>query len=208
MKGFAADHDKRLVDQKTKVIMHAMKIKDAKLHEGAIYSWNPYQHSVLEYQLAMMSESAMDNFVQYLQSFKIRFDNDGNILITRREYDQLESNFRDSIRMIKTCEEAGNVQGVKDELCRIHYMIELINQYYLRDDVKNLKPSAKDVRKDMLDLRSVMMNVFRQHMKWVTMQDPKWNFQRYYSASKYGKDFKIPNKVITQVGRVIITALA
>ena len=160
------------------------------------------------YQLSMMGEGAIDGFIQYLQSFKIRVDGNGNILITRREFDQLDSHFRQSMKMIKSFETAGNVQGVKDELCKIHYMIELINQYYLREDVKNLKPTAKDVRKDMLDLRSVMLNVFKQHLGWVTQRDSKWNFQRYYDNSKYGKNVTIPNKVVTAVGRTIITALA
>jgi len=207
-RGMAANYTSRNVDRQTKIIAKAMKVRDAKLHEGAMYPDNPYSHQVLQYQFAMMDEGAVDGFIKYLQSFKIRLDGDGNILITRREYDQLDSHFRDSMRLIKACETAGNVQGVKDELCKINYMITLINQYYLRDDVKNLKPTAKDIRKDMLDLRSVMMNVFRQHLTWVTTQDPRWNFQRYYDNSKYGKNVAIPKKVITSVGRTIITALA
>ncbi|MCM1295168.1 MAG: GNAT family N-acetyltransferase [Muribaculaceae bacterium] len=207
-RGMAANYTSRNVDRQTKIIAKAAKVRDAKLHEGAMYPDNPYSHQILQYQFAMMDEGTVDGFIQYLQSFKIRLDNDGNILITRREYDQLDSHFRESMRLIKAYESAGNAQGVKDELCKINYMITLINQYYLREDVKNLKPTAKDVRKDMLDLRSVMMNVFRQHLAWVTTQDPKWNFQRYYDNSKYGKNVTIPKKVITSVGRTIITALA
>lgn len=207
--GLAAKYDRRQVDRRTKSIENAIKMQKMNLHESAFCPDSPYEYQVLGYQLAMMDENAVDKFVQYLKSFKIRVDNDGNILITRREFDQLDGHFRESLRMIKTYENAGNVVGVKDELCKINYMIELINQYYLREDVKNLKQSAKDVRKDMLDLRSVMMNVFRQHMEWVTVRDPKFNFQRYYdNHNKYGKNVMIPKKVVTSVGRTIITALA
>lgn len=198
------------IDRATKTAFKTVSIKRAAVTEGAmhLYPDNPYEKQVLMYQLSMMGEGAIDGFIQYLQSFKIRVDGNGNILITRREFDQLDSHFRQSMKMIKSFETAGNVQGVKDELCKIHYMIELINQYYLREDVKNLKPTAKDVRKDMLDLRSVMLNVFKQHLGWVTQRDSKWNFQRYYDNSKYGKNVTIPNKVVTAVGRTIITALA
>ena len=198
------------IDRATKTAFKIVGVKKAAVMESAmrLYPDNPYGKQILMYQLAMMDEGAVDGFIQYLRSFKIRVDGDGNILITRREFDQLDSHFRQSIRMIKSFEAAGNVQGVKDELCKIHYMIELINQYYLREDVKNLKPTAKDVRKDMLDLRSVMLNVFKQHLRWVTQQDGKWNFQRYYDSSKYGKNVVIPNRVVTAVGRTIITALA
>lgn len=199
------------IERSAKNAFKTVKLKAAIVTEGAmlhLYPDNPYETQVLKYQLATLEESAVDGFIRYLKSFKIRFDNDGNILITRREFDQLDSHFRESLRMIKAYENAGNVQGVRDELCKINYMIELINQYYLRSDTKNLKQKAKDVRKDMLDLRSVMMNAFRQHLQWVTMQDPKWNFKRYYDNSDYGKNIKIPKKVISDVGRTIITALS
>ena len=87
-------------------------------------------------------------------------------------------------------------------------MVELINQYNLRPDVKNMRPNAKDVRKDMLDLRSVMLNAFQQHLKYVTMRDQRWNFQTGYNSSRYGKDFMIPKKVITAIGKTVVTALA
>ena len=160
------------------------------------------------YQLTMMSEAAVDDFVTYLKSYKLRFDKDGNIVVTRREFDQLDMHFRSSLKTIKACETAGNVEGVKEELYKIHYMVELINRYYLRPDVKNMRPNAKDVRKDMLDLRSVMLNAFQQHLKYVTMRDQRWNFQTGYNSSRYGKDFMIPKKVITAIGKTVVTALA
>jgi len=186
-----------------------MILRAKKLNEGVVDVTpdNPWAHQVLNYQLTMIGESAVDDFVSYLKSFKLRFDKEGNIIVTRREFDQLDMHFRSSLKMIKACEKAGDIDGVKEELYKIHYMIELINQYYLRPDVKNLKPNAKDVRKDMLDLRSVMMNAFQQHLKYVVARDTRWNFQTGYNASKYGKDIFIPKKVLNAIGKTVITAL-
>lgn len=203
--GLAANYNKKIVDQKTKMILRAKKLDEGVLDVSLD---NPWAHQVLNYQLTMMSEAVVDDFVTYLKSYKLRFDKDGNIVVTRREFDQLDMHFRSSLKTIKVCETAGNVEGVKEELYKIHYMVELINQYYLRPDVKNMRPNAKDVRKDMLDLRSVMLNAFQQHLKYVTTRDQRWNFQTSYDNSKYGKNITIPQKVITAIGKTVVTALA
>ena len=142
-----------------------------------------------------------------LKSFKVRFDKNGNVIITRREYDQLDKHFRQSIRMLKAYEKANDVESVKEELCKIYYMIGLINQHYLNPANKQNKTVKSDIRKEMMDLRSVMMNVFQQHLTYVTNQDPKFNFQQYYNHSKYSSTVEIPNTVISAVGKALVTGL-
>lgn len=201
-------YDKKAVDRKVKLLLNQKKM--AKLANESVLDIpreNLYEDAILNYQLIMMDETALENFMSYMKSFKVRFDNNGNIIVTRREYDQLDAHFKQSMKMIKAFEEAGNVEGVKDELCKIHYMIQLVNEYYLKPNSRNLREGSKDVRKDMMDLRSVMMNVFKQHLTWVTIQEPNWNFNTYYDGSKYGKDLVLPKKMITTVGRTVITAL-
>lgn len=168
---------------------------------------NPYNRHVLNFQLSQMDEAAVNDFIRYLQSFKVRFDANGDIRITRREYDQLDAHFRASTKMVRSCMEAGNVEGVKEELYKIHYMVNLINQYYLKPYAKNYRPNAKDVRKDMMDLRAVMMSAFKQYLEWVTTREPNYNFQRGYKVSDYGSEVRIPQKLITHVGTVITTIL-
>lgn len=214
--GYLNNYHQKFVENVTKRILRTEMLKQQKITKiedqfnETAYGFdrdNPWVVDVLNYQLTVMDESTVDTFMQYLQSFKIRFNKNGDIIITRREYDQLDVHFRNSLKMIKAHEKAGNVDGVKDELCKIYYMIELINKYYLRDDVKNMRSNAKDVRKDMLDLRSVMLNVFQQHLKYVTTREPRFNFNTYYENSKYGKKITIPQKVITSVGKAIVTVL-
>lgn len=201
-------YDKKAVDRKVKLLLNQKKmVKLANESVLDIPRENLYEDAILNYQLTMMDEAALEDFMSYMKSFKVRFDNNGNIIVTRREYDQLDAHFKQSIKMIKAFEEAGNVEGVKDELCKIHYMIQLVNEYYLKPNSRNLREGSKDVRKDMMDLRSVMMNVFKQHLTWVTIQEPNWNFNTYYDGSKYGKDLVLPKKMITTVGRTVITAL-
>lgn len=202
------NRDVKKIERETKRILNERKAIRSVTESTMFYPENPWGTDILLYQMSKMDENAVDNFMQYLNSFKLRFDKDGNILVTRREYDRLGVHFRESLKMIKACEKSGNVEGVKEELYKIHYMISLINQYYLNPDSRSLRPGTKDVRKDMLDLRSVMMNAFQHHLKYVTTRDPKWNFQSGYNSSKYGKDTFIPQKIITTIGRTVVTALS
>lgn len=212
--GVLSVYNQTEVDKKTKQILRLERLRRAVesqvSNESAVLDldpFNPFQEAVLNYQLSVMDESAVDNFIQYLKSFKVRFDHNGNVIISRREYDQLDQHFRQSVKMTKVYEKAGNLQGVKDELCKVYYMIELINQYYLSPGATTSNRVKGDLRKQMLDLRSVMLNMFQQHLKYVTTREPKFSFQSYYDNSKYGKNTEIPKTVLSAIGKSIVTTL-
>lgn len=210
--GYLDKYNQKEVDSTTKRLLNTKKVQqfvEESENECALDlpRGNPYERHILNYQLSQMDESTVDDFIVYLQSFKVRFDGNGDILITRREFDQLESHYRTSLRLIKSYQKTGNVEGVKEELYKIHYMTELISKYYLKPYAKNFRPSTKDIRKDMLDLRAIMLNTFKQSLEWVCVREPGFNFQRNYQASTYGSDTKIPQKIITHVGTAIMTAL-
>lgn len=214
--GILDTYDKAYVDKVTQKILRVEKLRRQKEKKLAIPeatdildldAFDPLQEAVLNYQFTTMDEAAFDNFYQYLKSFKIRFDKDGNVIITRREYDQLDKHFRQSLRMIKAYEKADDLESVKLELCKIYYMIELINQHYLNPTTKQNKNVKGNIRKEMMDLRSVMLNVFQQHLKYVTVRDPQFNFQAFYNKSQYSSTVEIPNTVISAVGRALLTKL-
>lgn len=214
--GYLNSYDSDFVDRVTKRILRAEQMRRAQVKkanaiaEAVIYDidpYDPYQKNVLEYQLSTMNESAVDAFIQYLKSFKVRFDKDGNVIITRREMDQLDEHFKQAVKNVKAYQNAGNVVGVKDELCKVYYMIELINHYYLNPKAQQNKQIKADLRKEMLDLRSVMLNMFQQNLKYVTIREPQFNFQEYYDRSKYGKNTEIPKSLLTAIGKTIVTSL-
>lgn len=214
--GLLDAYDQNRVDVITRRILRVEEIKRRKERQIVqneavdifdLDPFDPLQEAVLAYHLSALSENAFGDFMNYLKSFKVRFDKDGNVIITRREYDQLDKHFRQSLRMIKAYEKANDLESVKEELCKIYYMIGLINQHYLNPAHKQNKTVKSDIRKEMMDLRSVMMNVFQQHLKYITTQDPKFNFQQYYNKSKYSSTVEIPNTVISAVGKALVTGL-
>ena len=218
--GLIKDYDPVLVDKITTKLLRIESIKRAKqrtlqkpelaMAESCILDLNPYDvlgEAVFNYQMATMDETAVDKFFLYLKSFKVRFDKDGNVIIHRREVDQLDKYFREANSLLKANMKAGNEQGVVDQLCRVYYMIALINNHYLNSTTKQNTNVKADLKKELIDLRSVMMNVFQQYLKWVTDRNPQFNFQVAYDGSKYSDTVNIPNKVISDIGKTLITAL-
>ena len=201
-------YDQKLVDKRTRQIIREIELEKKVKNESTVLDlipMNPYESQVLSYQLANMDESAFDNFVNYLKSFKLKFDKNGNLIIRRREYDQLDQHFRASLKLIKAAEKAGDIGTVKDELCKIYYMINLIQTQYL---TRKPTPKTEKVYRSMENLRSVMLNAFHQHFKYVTERDPKFNFTSYYETTKYGKDITIDSNVLSAVGKTIVTILS
>lgn len=200
-------YDQKLVDKRTKQILREEEMSRKVQNESVTYDLdrdNPFGDLVLGYQFAMMDESVVDRFLEYLKSFKLKFDKNGNIVIRRREYDQLDTHFRQSLKLIKAAEKAGNLDTVKYELCKIYYMISLIDRHYLG---RKASDKSEKVRKDMINLRAVMINAIHQHLKYVSTMDPQFNFQSYYASTKYGDDTTISPQFLTAFGRTIVTAL-
>lgn len=218
--GLIKDYDQILVDKVTKKLLRIESIRRAQqravqstnipITESAVLDLNPYDplgEAIFNYQMTTMDESAYHNFKKYLHSFKIKLDKDGNIIIHRREVDQLDKYFREANQLLKVNMKAGNEQGVVDQLCRVHYMINLINKYYLISTTKQNTTVKADLKKQLIDLRSVMINVYQQYLSWVTARNPQFNFQTAYDASIYSDKITVPKEVITSIGRVIMTML-
>ena len=218
--GLIKDYDQILVDKVTKKLLRIESIRRAQqravqntnipVTESAVLDVNPYDplgEAIFNYQMATIDESAYQNFKKYLHSFKIKLDKDGNIIIHRREVDQLDKYFREANQLLKVNMKAGNEQGVIDQLCRVHYMINLINKYYLISTTKQNTTVKVDLKKQLIDLRSVMINVYQQYLSWVTARNPQFNFQTAYDASIYSDKITVPKEVITSIGRVIMTML-
>lgn len=201
-------YDRKLVDKLTKKILIEEKHRKQTgytLAEDVIDPTIPYEDDILVYQLLTMDESVVDDVLKYLQSFKIKFDQDSNVIIHQREYKELSQHFNKSKRMLRHYRKTGATESIKNELCKLYYMINIIETYYLKPTT-NAKYEER--QKQMMDLRALMINVFRQNLNEVTAKEPNFNFQSYYNASDYGKDLKIPKTVIAATGKALITMLS
>ena len=200
-------YDQKLVNRRSRKIIREEELAQNVQHESVVLDidgLSMYETTVLQYHLGQLDESAIEDFIHYIKSFKLKFDSDGNIIIRRREYDQLDMHYRNSLRLIKSAEKAGDLTTVKDELCKLHYMINLITVQYLN---RKASPKSDKIRKEMTDLRAVMTNVFGQHLKYVMDRDPQFNFNAYYNTTKYSQDIVVNQAAISAIGKTVATAL-
>lgn len=208
-----AVYDQSVADRVVKDIMRTEKLVRAKKNRVknenflGINPYNPFASDVLHYKFAMLDENEMDDFMKYLESFKIQYDKNDNIIISRKEYNQLEHYINTSIKLCSEYNETGNIDGIKEEMAKTHYMIQLINNYYLSPStIKNPRINS-DLKKEFIELRSVMLSHFNIYIKWIKIREPNFNFQSYYDTSKYSNTNMTPTKVLTAVDKVLVTAL-
>lgn len=200
-------YNKKKVDKITNKLLREYKMKKMIQNENVLFDLDPnlpYTGEVLEYQLTMIDESVVDNFLQYMRSFHIQLDKDGNVILTRRAYNQLDRHFKETQRMLRLQKKTGDIEGMKLNLAKLNYIIGLIDEEYLQKSTVSKSPM---VRKDMLDLRSVMLNVLKQYLQYVIELDPKFNFQSYYNSSVYGKEVRIPISGVVAIGKSLKTLL-
>lgn len=202
------DFDPKKLEMATRRLLNQKKIQ--KLANESVLdipSDNLYEIDILNYQLTYLNESMEEEFFGYLTEFKVRFDQDGNILVTRREYDTLSKILRSTVKKIEQAEDESNLSTVKDLLFKLNYMASLIEQYYLRPLTKNQVDRAKDVRDDMVVLRGMVLDQFTRHMNWITAREPYWNYSREYGVSRYGDPTKVHQKVLGSISTAIMSEL-
>lgn len=213
--GMLDAYDKSYVDKRTSYILRLERLRRVKekalntQNENAIINLDPFdplQEAVLEYQLTAMNDSDLDNFIDYLTKFKVRYNKDGKLIITRYDYDQLDRYYRRDLKIIEQAQKDGVVSTVKEKLAELHYMYLILSKYYLTPDLQNNPNTSKDVKQAMFDLRSDLLTKTSQYAKWVSLQDPQFNLMEYYHASRYAKH-QIPTKLLTMIDKEIITEL-
>ena len=207
-----AGYDKSVVDKVTRDIIRTEKIarrRNKVKNEGyiGVNPYDPFTSNVLHYKLAMLDESEVDNFMDYLTSFKIQYDHDGNVIISRKEIDQLYKYFNESNRLCKSYSESGNIEGLKEELAKMYYMVKLINTYYLSPNASKNNRIKSDIKQEFLDLRGLMLTTFNVYIRYIKIKETNFNFQEYYDTSKYSKENNKPAEILTQVNKVLVVDL-
>ena len=156
----------------------------------------------LEYKLANLDEGAVDYLLREIRAYKIRFDRHGNVRITKRETNHLKEHFNNSVSLLRAYRNADDVASVKQECMKLRYMSEILLKYYIRPN------NHSDEMKELINLRSTILNALNTNLKWVKQRDPKYNFAEEYDKSKYGSDINLPRNVVRDATKTIVTLLA
>lgn len=145
---------------------------------------------------------ASSNIDKMYKSFDIQIDDNGDILISQKEYDSFDKHFNTTKRLLKNYHKSKNYNGMKNELYKLSYMIKLIEVYHMG------KTSSEEERlkqKELLDLRSVMINSFSYYIDIVIKEEPDFDFQSGFDNSKYGKTYKLNVLGASRLARKLIS---
>jgi hypothetical protein len=125
----------------------------------------------------------------------IKISNDGNITIQLMK--DLEKEYQEAHKLLTTYSE-DNLEGIKEELARLFYLNSIIE--------KKLKKIDKDNKhyKELINLRSRILNDFKKYLKVVLKKEPDFNFTEYYQKSKYyDGEIEIDASTIGSLGRIL-----
>lgn len=134
------------------------------------------------------------------KTFKIILNRDGSIRLTSRDVDDLSSAYKQSLKMIRMYRRSNNLAGLKSEACKLYYIIQIIDRYYMVN--KN-----KSAIKPMIDLRSSIYSTLSSVLKDITEKEPSFDFSKFYATTKYSTDFTLPKIYVSALSKVIQTLI-
>ena len=121
----------------------------------------------------------IETMIHESKDLPIKFDNYGNLLITKPNDVDLDKEYFESHRLLLAYEENENIDGIKFELCRLWYLNNIAeNRIYTS------KLSAAEIKKINIS-RGRILNDFNKYIKVVLKKDKNFNFNNFYSKSKF-----------------------
>lgn len=134
--------------------------------------------------------------VIYERKFPVQFNRAGDIEINKKI--DLEEEYQESHKLLLGYNKS-NIDGVKHELARLFYINSIIEKR-----IKKMKKGSSEY-KDLINLRSRVLNDFKKYFKLITTEDPEFDFNTYYQASEYNShNIIIKNSTLKHSGNTIL----
>lgn len=171
-----------------------------KVFDGAIEKYNPRKVNEFIHKVAIKANRIRE-FVelnnekyattvlkQFIQPYStivetkeipIQFDDEGNLLIQRRNELDFEAEFSKSHKLLVAYEDSDNIEGMKYELCKLWFMNQQIE-----NKVFNKKTPKNEV-KELHKARAKILNDFNKYIKLVCAHDKEFNFITYYNQTPF-----------------------
>lgn len=157
-------------------------IKESLLELG----WNPYLEFTIDNRTraykrvkSIKVNETVQELLKESKDLPVQFDNYGNLLITKPEKVNIDKEYFESHRLLKSYKDSKNIDGIKFELCRLWYLNTIAeNKIYT-------KKLDKDELKAVNTSRARILNDFNKYIKIVLKEDKNFNFNNFYAKSKF-----------------------
>lgn len=117
-----------------------------------------------------------DSAINESKEFPVQFDNEGNLLISKKLNVDFEKEYNDSHKLLMIYDKSKNYTGMKYELSKLWYLNSLIERKIFGKPSKN---------KDLYKARARILNDFNKYLSVVTKNEKNFNFTKYYENTPF-----------------------
>ena|SRR5574344_1209030 len=179
-------------------------LTESGLHQTLIYC--ALSEELLEKKKFKLDNTNLKLLVEKSLSLKptimLSLDNDGNILIKKHDNVDFMTIYNNSHTLLKEYERARNYDAIKYELCKLYYMITLIDNNIIYSKSRFI---SKEKKEKAISNKSFIMNDFKTYLRFVLLHDNTFNFNEYFLKTQFGIDvYKIDNRLIKLIKKVIL----
>lgn len=155
--------------------IHGMINKLHKINESSNYNEEDYQKI---YEVMIKPYYALE-LLKETKDFAVQFDEDGNLLIQKKDKLDFEAEYAKSHKLLLAYEKADNLEGIKYELCKLWFMNQLLEKKIY--DKKTPKDEVLKCHK----ARAKILNDFNKYINLVASKDTSFNFVEYYEKTPF-----------------------
>lgn len=132
--------------------------------------------------------------LQEKKQLGVRFDKDSNLIIKNiLKQTSYAKMINESAALLKIYKDTANLNGMKYELAKLNYILEVINKKI--DRSKN-----KEDLKKLVDDKAIALNVFKSNLKYVSEEDNTFNFTEYYEETPFSDSTIVIDKQSVKSG--------
>ncbi|MEI2419820.1 hypothetical protein V6O07_06080, partial [Arthrospira platensis SPKY2] len=131
-------------------------------------------------------------------SVGISLDKDGNVLISKQLNVNYDNIYAQSHRLIKQYAKSNNLNGVKYELAKQWYLLNLLENKIIYNSNKFSSMFVSEKKKqNAIKLRAFILSDYHTYMDFVQKFDKKFNFISYFKSTPFYKEtYKIDKRLI------------
>lgn len=179
-------------------------------HERDLFLYNPEIGTPVYVNIDMNIDIEGEDFLNKLTESTFNVDADGNILIKLRQKSDFMTKYQTCHKLLKIYKATNNLEGIKHQLCKLWYMVIIIETYYTKPE--NVNPITRKLseknREEALRSKGFIMNDFTYYLKYVIENEPGFDFEEYFSGTDYHRDLvKIDSKGVFKLVKSVFSLI-
>ena len=144
----------------------------------------------------IMSESLIEPIFESKKNFDIKFSEEGDLIISKRDKLDIEEEHAKSKRLYPIYKKNNNLEAMKYEAAKLYYMNSLITH---KLNGMNHKRMSKQ-REELITLRSKVLNEYSLYIRYITSKEADFNFTSYYRNSPFcTAEMKITKRTLKNI---------